>query len=119
MTDDQQVTLVTALLGGDLAIAAILFGVLGFLYTVYATFAPPKLRPNEKIPPPHPILIPLARVARCIVLGLGISAIIAIGCLSWFLCPEWALLVAVVAGLLFEVTFLFAVSCYVTFRLMP
>jgi hypothetical protein len=47
-TADQQIAIIAALLGGNLAIAAILFGVLGFLYAVYANMAVPHL-PNEPI----------------------------------------------------------------------
>lgn len=125
MTPDQQATLVTAILGADLAVAAILFGVLGFLYSVFATFARRELPGTEPVNEtkldlrPHPILWYLRRVALWLVVGLGISLLIATGCFAWFLFPTGWLCVSLAAGLLFEITFLFVIGCYVVFWLMP
>jgi hypothetical protein len=51
-SEDQQVAVISAFLGGNLAIAAILFAVLGFLYAVYANLAVPRLPggPIQQIP---------------------------------------------------------------------
>ena len=55
LTPEQQISLITALLGADLTVAAILFGVLGFVYAVFATLARPKLR--DALWHCHPLLL--------------------------------------------------------------
>jgi hypothetical protein len=125
MTPDQKFTLVNTILGANLAVAAILFGVLGFLYSVFAAFARREL-PTDNLADetqvdlrPHPLLWYLKRVAVVIVIGLGISVLIAGGCFAWLLCPRDWILSALSGGVLVEVVFLFAIGCYVTYRLMP
>jgi hypothetical protein len=112
LDQSQQISLVTAILGADLSIAAILFGVLGFVYAVFASLACPQLPDTPvkemQIPIlPHPLLDPLTKVARWTLLGLGLSVVIAIGCFSWFLCPGNGMLIAISLGLILEVIFLF------------
>lgn len=120
----QQIALITAILSADLTVAAILFGVLGFIYAVYASFATPHL-PEAPIKElrmpvfPHPILDPLARVARWILFGLGLATVIAIGCSIWFLIPRNGLLIGIAGGLLLEVILLFGIGAFVVFALMP
>lgn len=120
---NQQISLVTAILGGNLSVAAILFGVLGFIYAIYASFASPHMPPDSvdqmSVPIlPSPVLAPLALIARFVFWGFVLSVIIAGGCFVWFLYPvEW-LLVAVSVGLLIEFLSLLWVGFFVVFKLM-
>src|SRR4051794_9349345 len=105
LDQNQQISLITGLLEADLAIAAMLFGVLGFIYAVYVNFASPKL-PNTPVRDmqvpvlPSPMIDPLIMVARWILLDLGLSVLLTSGCLFWFLCPKNSLLIGVSIGLL-------------------
>ena len=124
LSQDQQVSLVTTILGANLTVAAIFFGVLGFIYAVFVNFAPPKL-PNEPVKEmrvpllTHPILVPLTQIARLILIGLGLSVFVAGGCFVWFSYQAEKLLIAIIVGLLFEVLLLFGIGARIVFSLMP
>lgn len=123
LDQNQQISLVTAILGGNLSVAAILFGVLGFIYAIYASFASPRTPQapvNQMDIPilPSPVLAPLARIARLVFWGFVLSVVVAGGCFVWFLYPfEW-LLLAVSVGLLIEFISLLGVGFFVVFKLM-
>jgi len=123
LNPEQQISLITALLGADLTLAAILFGVLGFVYAVFGTLAQPKL-PDEPVKDmrvpilPHPLLIPLTRVAQWILAGLFLSTGVAAGCFVWFLYPSETLLICIAAALFLEVVLLFGIGAFVVYSLM-
>lgn len=123
LDQNQQISLVTAILGGNLSVAAILFGVLGFIYAIYASFASPQMPQvpvNQMDMPilPSPVLAPLALIARFVFWGFVLAVIIAGGCFIWFLYPvEW-LLVVVSIGLLIELLSLLWIGFFVVFKLM-
>ena len=121
LDQSQQISLVTAILGGNLSVAAILFGVLGFIYAIYAGFASPHMSEksvNEMSAPivPSPVLAPLALIARFIFWGFVLSLLIAFGCFIWFICPEDWLLITVSVGLLLELLALVGVGYFIVFR---
>ena len=112
-------------MGAEVGIAAILFGVLGFVYSVFATFSRRELPNMATIEEteidlrPHPILRYLKRVAQWITIGLGLALLVSTGCFAWFLWPKDWILTVLACGLLGEVTFLFVIGLYITFWLMP
>ena len=120
----EQVAMISAFLGANLAIAAILFSALGFLYAVYANLAVPHL-PNEadedmKTPVlPSPVLAVIALISRFILGTLGLSLLIAICCLIWLYCPIKDLFTVIVWGLLGESVALFGLGSYIVIRLIP
>jgi hypothetical protein len=132
LTPDQRFNLIAAMLSGSLAVAAILFGVLGFVYSIFAMVAsqekPPQIvgeRPEltTVVSPPAPIQKYLRQVAGWIVVGLGASFLIVGGCVVWFLVPadyylKDTLCVSLVYTLLLEVLGLFVLGCYVIFSRM-
>jgi hypothetical protein len=115
---------IIAIMGANLSAAAILFGVLGFLYSVFAMFARRELPATALVDEtkidlrPPPVLAYLRQVAKWLVLGLGIAVVVAVGDAVWFVFPDQWLCSALVAALLLEVVFLFAIACYVTVALM-
>jgi hypothetical protein len=127
----EQLTLITAILAANLSVAAILFGVLGFLYSVFAVFARQELpttthteqsEGNETTTDlvPHRILPHLRRVANWLVLALGLAVVIAVGDAVWLFSRDQVWLCGtLVLALLLEVVLLFIIACYITFKLMP
>jgi hypothetical protein len=120
----EQLTLITAMLAANLSVAAILFGVLGFLYSVFAMFQRPGPPTTQDETAPiglgEPRILPhLRRVAGWLVLGLGLAVVIAIGNTVWlFFRDQVWLCSTLVPALLLEVALLFIIACYVTRRLM-
>jgi hypothetical protein len=129
MDADQIVTLkialAAAILEANVAIAAILFGVLGFVYTVFATFARRERPQTGDIDETtldlrsHPIIAPLRRVARWLAVSLSLSLIISITCFWWFLLPIDYLLIISSVGLLCEIILMIVIGFYIAFKLMP
>jgi hypothetical protein len=131
LTVGEELTLITAILAANLSVAAILFGVLGFLYSVFAVFARQEISTTTHVNQtevdettvdlrPHRILPHLRRVANWLVIALGLAVIIAIGDTVWlFFRDQVWLCGTLILALLLEVVLLFIIACYVTFKLMP
>ena len=120
-----KITLAAAILGANLAVAAILFGVLGFVYSVFATFAR-RDRPQMDVLDEtvidlraHPIIAPLRKTGRWISITLLFSLIISFVCFLWFFRPSDIILIVSSIGLLGEVLFMVTVGFYIAFKLMP
>lgn len=126
LTPDQKYTLINTILSADLSLAAILFGVLGFLYSVFSAFtrretvASKVAEQDETLVDwrPHPLLWYLSQIARYNVIVLGIATLIAFGCFAWFLCQNDLLLILLSIGVLIEIAAIFGIGFYVTRRLM-
>jgi len=104
---------VTAILGAQIAIASILFGVLGFLYSVFATFArrtiPPGADETKIDLRTHPVLPHLRSIAEWILGGLVLSLLGTIISLVWLASPKPAfdvLLALILVGEILLITFM-------------
>ena len=120
-----KITLAAAILGANLAVAAILFGVLGFVYSIFATFARRELPQTADIDEAnldlraHPILAPLRRTARWLVITLIFSLMITLLCFLWFFTPNDTILIVSSIGLIGETLFIVVMGVYIAFKLMP
>jgi len=125
LTDAQKIDLVNTLIQSDLAIAAILFGVLGFLYTVYAAFAQNTLSPEQLADETKvdlrtsPLLPYLRQIGWFNIAALGMSLVVTFGCFVWLAYPSDTLLLLLSVGTIAEAAFLFLMGCYIVHRLMP
>lgn len=115
------------ILGAIVNVAAIIFAVLGFMYSVLVTFVRP-LHPRvdeetvrsleEADWQPPPIIKTLQRGGQRLIFGLGFALLMVIGCSVWFVFPKPWLCMILIIGLVGEIIFLFMISCWVVFKLM-